>query len=251
MSEVVIFHEDLQTVDDDALPKPSGKARGTFRKTKAELDEEVTKADALLASLLEMLETPQCARRPVQCKLSTSRYLRRALIPMSPSLRLAGLLPPLDMPHHLRREDDSPFREGVTVAAPEGAEPSTRAWVNVGLNEPIEARSTVEVPLNTRVTVKMPRGGKDGSSKPCSCPLTLSPPRRTASADRVSRSELGLLCPYGQLARERLLRVAVPRSEPAHGLRPHDRHVGAGATDRRGRASDAALSVRLRRDRLR
>lgn len=63
VSEVVIFHEDLQTVEDDALPKPSGKARGTFRKTKAELDEDVTKADALLASLLEMLETPQCVGR--------------------------------------------------------------------------------------------------------------------------------------------------------------------------------------------
>ena len=181
VSEVVIFHEDLQTVEDDALPKPSGKARGTFRKTKAELDEDVTKADALLASLLEMLETPQCV-----CDLDselTNRYLRRALIPMSPSLRLAGLLPPLDMPHHLRREDESPYREGVTVAMPEGAEPSNRPWVNVGLNEPVEARSTVELPLNTRVTVKMAHGGKDGASALLQTRLTA----QHVSSDRACR----------------------------------------------------------------
>lgn len=34
---------------------------------------------------------------------------------MHPSLRLAGLLNPLDSPHHMREDDDCPFREGVVV----------------------------------------------------------------------------------------------------------------------------------------
>ena len=102
---------------------------------------------------------------------------------MSHSLRLAGLLPPLDMPHHLRREDESPYREGVTVAMPEGAEPSNRPWVNVGLNEPVEARSTVELPLNTRVTVKMAHGGKDGASALLQTRLTA----QHVSSDRACR----------------------------------------------------------------
>ena len=34
---------------------------------------------------------------------------------MHPDLQFAGLLPPLDMPHHLRRGDTVSFREGVVV----------------------------------------------------------------------------------------------------------------------------------------
>ena len=34
---------------------------------------------------------------------------------MHPDLQFAGLLPPLDAPHHLRRGDVASFREGVVV----------------------------------------------------------------------------------------------------------------------------------------
>lgn len=34
---------------------------------------------------------------------------------MHPSLRLAGLLNPLDAPHHMRADDACPFREGVVL----------------------------------------------------------------------------------------------------------------------------------------
>lgn len=34
---------------------------------------------------------------------------------MHPSLRLAGLLNPLDAPHHMRADDLCPFREGVVL----------------------------------------------------------------------------------------------------------------------------------------
>ena len=41
----------------------------------------------------------------------------RALIPMHKSLRLAGLLPTLDAPHHLRATEWSAFREAVVLAS--------------------------------------------------------------------------------------------------------------------------------------
>lgn len=60
-----------------------------------------TDPHAFLARILQFCECPQ--------------YLRRKFFPMHPDLQFAGLLPPLDMPHHLRRGDVVPFREGVVV----------------------------------------------------------------------------------------------------------------------------------------
>lgn len=96
------------------------------------------------------------------------RYLRKSLFPMHRDLRLAGLLPPLDCPHHLRFEDESPYREGVTVDAPSwtggaGKKPkgASTTWVNVGLRDPIEAEFTGgDVQAGMRVTVKMPPHGR-------------------------------------------------------------------------------------------
>ncbi|KAK0534303.1 hypothetical protein OC835_002724 [Tilletia horrida] len=143
--------------------------------------------NAFLARILQYLETPQ--------------YLRKPLFPMHRDLRLAGLLPPLDCPHHLRFQDRAPFREGVIVdgashseypsANPYDASSSNASakkrkrshqnggtvWVNVGLKGPIE----VDVPpaaaaagssassspeLGTRVTVRMP---EDGFTRPSLC----------------------------------------------------------------------------------
>jgi predicted SPOUT superfamily RNA methylase MTH1 len=60
-----------------------------------------TDPHAFLARILQYVECPQ--------------YLRRRLFPMHPDLQFAGLLPPLDAPHHLRRGDVSRYREGVVV----------------------------------------------------------------------------------------------------------------------------------------
>ncbi len=76
--------------------------------------------NTFLARVLQYLETPQ--------------YLRRQLFPMHPDLKLvgellvsgslfhhclfSGLLNPLDCPHHMRQDDDVPFREGVVLDRP-------------------------------------------------------------------------------------------------------------------------------------
>jgi methyltransferase len=41
--------------------------------------------------------------------------MHRALVPIHPDLRLAGLLPPLDAPHHMRASEWRPYREGVVL----------------------------------------------------------------------------------------------------------------------------------------
>jgi hypothetical protein len=46
---------------------------------------------------------------------------RRALLPMHRDLRLAGQLPPLDAPHHMRAAEWRPFREGVVLRSAAGA----------------------------------------------------------------------------------------------------------------------------------
>jgi predicted SPOUT superfamily RNA methylase MTH1 len=60
-----------------------------------------TDPHAFLARILQYCECPQ--------------YLRRNFFPMHPDLQFAGLLPPLDAPHHLRRHDVSVYREGVVL----------------------------------------------------------------------------------------------------------------------------------------
>ena len=56
---------------------------------------------AFLARILQYAECPQ--------------YLRRHFFPMHPDLQFAGLLPPVDAPHHVRADDRCPYREGVVL----------------------------------------------------------------------------------------------------------------------------------------
>ncbi|CAO3689661.1 unnamed protein product [Rhizopus stolonifer] len=47
--------------------------------------------------------------------METPPYLRKALVPISPDLRFAGLLSPLDVPHHPGKDEMTLYREGVTL----------------------------------------------------------------------------------------------------------------------------------------
>ncbi|RAL06442.1 DUF171-domain-containing protein [Aspergillus ibericus CBS 121593] len=51
--------------------------------------------------------------------LETPPYLRKHLFPIHPNLRTAGLLPSLDMPHHLRANEWCDFREGIVTSSPD------------------------------------------------------------------------------------------------------------------------------------
>ncbi len=57
--------------------------------------------------------------------------MRRALCPMHKDLRLAGQLPPLDAPHHMRAQEWRFHREGVVVRSAPGA----GSLLDVGLDK--------------------------------------------------------------------------------------------------------------------
>jgi Putative RNA methyltransferase len=74
------------------------------------------------ARLLQFCECPQ--------------YLRRQFFPMHPDLQFAGLLAPVDAPHHVRADDRCKYREGVVL---EQTAPSGNSLVNCGVRgRPVE-----------------------------------------------------------------------------------------------------------------
>ncbi|KAJ6768949.1 CLASS IV SAM-BINDING METHYLTRANSFERASE-RELATED [Salix koriyanagi] len=92
---------------------------------------------AFFVRILRYLETPQ--------------YLRKALFPKHYSLRFVGMLPPLDAPHHLRKHEWAPFREGVTLN--EKVPNSGETLVDVGLSKNVAVNQVLEPGI--RVTVAM------------------------------------------------------------------------------------------------
>ncbi|GAU14883.1 hypothetical protein TSUD_46760 [Trifolium subterraneum] len=94
-------------------------------------------SSAFLVRILQYLETPQ--------------YLRKALFPMHNSLRFVGMLPPLDAPHHLRKHEWGPYREGVTIK--ERHANSGTTLVDVGLFKHVAVDQILEP--GKRVTVAM------------------------------------------------------------------------------------------------
>ncbi|CAE7782639.1 Spout1 [Symbiodinium pilosum] len=72
------------------------------RSDAAESEEDgVSNSMAFFARNLQYLETPQ--------------YLRKQLVPVHKDLKWVGLLAPLDAPHHLRKYENLPYREGVVL----------------------------------------------------------------------------------------------------------------------------------------
>jgi len=100
---------------------------------------------SLVATILSYMETPQ--------------YLRKRLFKIKPELRYAGILPPLRVPHHpiQNRIKDlavGEHREGVVLSLTEAG-----SLVDIGVERPVLIPKT-ELPLNTRVTVRVIRLGK-------------------------------------------------------------------------------------------
>ncbi|MQL72414.1 hypothetical protein Taro_004754 [Colocasia esculenta] len=122
--EVIVFDNKSSLADDSSAA------------TAENSDDNETGAP-FLAKILHYLETPQ--------------YLRRSLFPMHNSLRFVGLLPPLDAPHHVRKHEWSPFREGVTLE--ERPLHSSGTLVNVGLSKNVMVEQILEP--GVRVTISM------------------------------------------------------------------------------------------------
>ncbi|CAH9091497.1 unnamed protein product [Cuscuta europaea] len=92
---------------------------------------------AFLLMILRYMETPQ--------------YLRKSLYPMHNNLRYVGSLPPLDAPHHLRKHEWAPYREGVTLRDQHPKSGGT--VVDVGLSKHVLIDQVIDP--GKRVTVSM------------------------------------------------------------------------------------------------
>ncbi|KAI3752000.1 hypothetical protein L2E82_23099 [Cichorium intybus] len=124
IDEVVVFDNKSESANDSHV-------------TAEDTGDENESGTAFLIRILKYLETPQ--------------YLRKTLFPKHNSLRFVGLLPPLDAPHHLRKHEWAPYREGVTL--PQPAPSSATTLVDVGLSKNVVIDEALEP--GKRVTVAM------------------------------------------------------------------------------------------------
>ncbi|XP_075691302.1 28S rRNA (uridine-N(3))-methyltransferase [Rhinoderma darwinii] len=90
-----------------------------------------------LARILQYLECPQ--------------YLRKSFFPKHPDLQFAGLLNPLDSPHHVRIDEESKYREGVVLDRP--TKPGKGSFVNCGMRKEVQIDKQLQA--GVRVTVQM------------------------------------------------------------------------------------------------
>ncbi|KAG9457929.1 hypothetical protein H6P81_002437 [Aristolochia fimbriata] len=124
-------------IDEVVVFDSQGSSSENSSVTKAEDIDGNGSGATFLVRILKYLETPQ--------------YLRRSLFPKHNDLRFVGLLPPLDAPHHLRKHEWAPYREGITLN--ERPSNSTGTVVDVGLSKNVAVEPVME--SGVRVTVAM------------------------------------------------------------------------------------------------
>ena len=101
-----------------ARAPPGSRLRGAQGQFQGAVKGASFDADVFLARILQYLETPQ--------------YLRRFLFPVHKDLRYAGLLNPLDCPHHPRATAFVPYRE-VHPPSPDAQRPASRRRCGQGV----------------------------------------------------------------------------------------------------------------------
>ena len=132
VDEVVIFDESPKKIVRNDEFKGSTKA---------------TDPNILFARILQYLECPQ--------------YLRKYFFPVHQDLKYAGLLNPLDCPHHMRMDDIMPYREGVTLERP--VKKGEGSFVNIGMRK--ELKLDKHLKPGIRVTVEMEPNDTDTFDK--------------------------------------------------------------------------------------
>ncbi|KAK7131605.1 hypothetical protein R3I94_016658 [Phoxinus phoxinus] len=124
VDEVVIFDE----LGEEDAKSVEGEFKGIGKKGQACVQ---------LARILQYLECPQ--------------YLRKSFFPKHPDLQFAGLLNPLDSPHHMRMDEEAEFREGVVLDRP--SKPGKGSFVNCGMRKEVQIDKHLKMGL--RVTVQL------------------------------------------------------------------------------------------------
>ena len=155
MDEVVIFDDgQFQNVGNTSVNGENSNGEDDLLQRKSYTG--YTDPSYFLAHILSYLECPP--------------YLRKFLFPMHPDLQHAGMLPSLDMPHHLKKTQWCQYREGVTKGddtghpgrkngVPKRDMRRTQTLVDTGLSQNVYVETNISA--KTRVTVKF----KDQVSK--------------------------------------------------------------------------------------
>eukprot|EP00434_Breviolum_minutum_P037059 symbB.v1.2.032849.t1/scaffold4002.1/size59637/5 len=159
---------------------------------------------AFFARNLQYLETPQ--------------YLRKQLVPVHKDLKWVGLLAPLDAPHHLRKNEHLPYREGVVLQKgwPPPTENEKGCWVNCGLPEPVWLQGK-DIASDVRVTVRLEVWWKTGLWKAVAVDLAVrqDPPEPEVETQTLRGRGRGRGLGRGRGRKEETQRgVAVEPSEP-------------------------------------
>jgi predicted SPOUT superfamily RNA methylase MTH1 len=135
------------------------------------------------------------------------QYLRKALFPVHEDLRYAGLLNPVDAPHHMRMDDRSKYREGVVLRPKKkqgdvDIDTNRGSLVDVGLRNPIRVDRKLQP--NIRVTVEID-AKKSRKSKLIGKIVRPATPRTKMGIYwgydvrlATSLSEVWTGCPYGK-----------------------------------------------------
>ncbi|MEM2626947.1 MAG: putative RNA uridine N3 methyltransferase, partial [Ignisphaera sp.] len=96
----------------------------------------------MIQSILQYMEVPP--------------YLKKILVPITPQLKFAGIIPPLKTPHHVELEIfDTKFREGVIIDRREG-----KCIAEIGLDKKGIIYGKCP-PKGSRITTKIIRKGSD------------------------------------------------------------------------------------------
>lgn len=158
MDEVVIFDDDPSTIPDYVSPKYRGKglSKEEVMNNIGENDLPWQHPDWFLSSLLSYAEYPP--------------YARKDCFGMQNHLKWVGLLPSLDMPHHLKETEWCRYREGIAIEPVRptvSGKAKTKArksenptheeqwmYVKCGLPFPVKVSLPVYVQSPSRVTLK-------------------------------------------------------------------------------------------------
>ncbi|PVI06482.1 deoxyribose-phosphate aldolase 2 [Periconia macrospinosa] len=160
VDEIIVFDDDPTNIPNYIDPIYTNKGKKTKAQALdsiAEHDEPWQNPDQFLYHVLSYAECPPHLRADQNPGLS--------LFPQHQNLKWVGMLPSLDMPHHLKSHEWCRFREGVTLGPTSDARstPSSKkskdkskqqpgTYVKCGLPYPV--RIATEVPPVMRVTLR-------------------------------------------------------------------------------------------------
>jgi predicted SPOUT superfamily RNA methylase MTH1 len=153
VDELVVFDDDPSKIPDyiPAQLRRGKKSKADILNMIEESEEAWKNPDQFLFHVLSFAECPP--------------HLGTDLFPLSPNLQWAGMLPSLDMPHHLKKHEWCQYREGVALGPvpPTGTRSSPRSkhtshgdekWTYVKCGLPYPIKIPAEVPEGMRVTLR-------------------------------------------------------------------------------------------------